>query len=138
VARLVRRINAPAAAAPPKPPDLEALEALARLRHESLEDPAQRAQWYVSLSGIVRLYIERRFGLRAPEMTTEEFIQSVQRDSPLSPAHRESLGGFLAECDLVKFARVLPEREAAERAFAAARDFVNQTRPADEGAQRAA
>jgi hypothetical protein len=128
-ARLLRRISAPPAAAPPRPPDVEALEALARLRERRLTEAEDRARWYIDLSAIVRAYIEGRFGLRAPEMTTEEFIHSVQRDSPLSPTHRELLGAFLGECDLVKFARYVPDRAAAERAYDAARAFVMETRP---------
>ncbi len=128
-ARLLQRINAPPAAAPPRPADVEALEALARLGERRLTEAEDRARWYVDLSAIVRGYIEGRFGLRAPEMTTEEFIHSVQRDSPLSPTHRELLGAFLGECDLVKFARHVPDRAAAERAFDAARAFVMETRP---------
>jgi len=128
VARFLRRINAPAAAAPPPPPDVVALEALARLRRAGLTDADERARWFVALSAIVREYIEGRFGLRAPEMTTEEFIVAVQRDSPLSPDHRQLLSQFLAECDLVKFARVVPDLHAAERAYDAARRFVNESR----------
>lgn len=128
--RLLRRISAPPAAAPPRPPDVEALEALARLRERRLTEPEDRTRWYVDLSAIVRAYIEGRFGLRAPEMTTEEFIHSVQRDSPLGAGHRELLGAFLAECDLVKFARYVPDARAAERAYECARSFVVETRPA--------
>jgi hypothetical protein len=128
-AHLLRRINAPPGAAAPRPADVEALEALARLRERRLAEAEDRARWYVDLSAIVRRYIEGRFGLRAPEMTTEEFIHSVQRDSPLSPSHRELLGAFLADCDLVKFARHVPDLAAAERAYDAARTFVMETRP---------
>ena len=128
-ARLLRRINAPPAAALRRPPDVEALEALARLRERRLTEAEDRARWYLDLSAIVRTYIEGRFGLRAPEMTTEEFVHSVQRDSPLRPAHRDLLGTFLGECDLVKFARYVPDRDAAKRAYDAARRFVLETRP---------
>ena len=100
-----------------------------RLRHRRLTEAADRAQLYVDLSAIVRTYIEGRFGLRAPEMTTEEFIYAVQRDSPLGPDHRQLLGQFLTECDLVKFARHVPELDAVERAYGAARSFVTETRP---------
>lgn len=135
-ARLLRRINAPPTTARPRPADVEALDALARLRERRLTEAEDRARWYIDLSTIVRRYIEGRFGLRAPEMTTEEFIHSVQRDSPLSPGHRELLGTFLGECDLVKFARHVPDRAAAERAYDAARSFVTETRPQPEGGER--
>ncbi len=128
--RLLRRINAPAAPPAPRPADVEALEALARLRHRRSDDPQALAVWYVAVSTVVRVYIERRFGVRAPEMTTEEFIFAAQRDARLRPQHRELLGGFLAECDLVKFARYVPDEAAAQRAYTAASTFVAETRPA--------
>ena len=139
-ARLLKRLNAQSIPAPPPPPDVVALEALARLRHRQLTEPEERAAWYVALSAIVRTYIEGRFRLRAPEMTTEEFILEVQRDSPLIPEHRQLLGEFLAECDLVKFARYLPALEEAERVYAAARRFIEESRPAqgEEESRRAA
>jgi hypothetical protein len=133
----VRRWNAPAPVVA-RPADLDALEALARLRHARLDDAAALAAWYVALSGIVRTYIERRFGIRAPEMTTEEFMVAVQRDARLLPSHRELLAGFLAGCDLVKFARHVPDAGASEGAYEAARRFVTETRPVAEEAARAA
>ncbi len=133
----VRRWNAPAPILE-LPADVEALEALARLRDRRFDDAVALAAWYVALSGVVRTYIERRFGVRAPEMTTEEFMVAVQRDSRLVPSHREQLAGFLADCDLVKFARHVPDAEAADRAYEAARRFVTETRPAAEEAARAA
>jgi hypothetical protein len=129
-ARLLRRINAPAAAPAPRPADVEALEALARLRHRRSDDPQALATWYIAVSAVVRVYIERRFGVRAPEMTTEEFIFAAQRDARLRPQHRELLGEFLAGCDLVKFARYVPDAAAADRAYTAASTFVTETRPA--------
>jgi len=127
--RLLRRINAAAAPPPPRPPDVVALEALALLRHRRLAEPEERAEWYVALSAIVRTYIEARFGLRAPEMTTEEFMHVVQHDSPLVPEHRQLLGEFLTECDLVKFARHMPALEDVERVYAAAKRFIDETCP---------
>jgi hypothetical protein len=138
--RLSRRINAPQGLPAVRPAHAVALEALERLRHRRLTGAEERAEWYVALSAIVRTYIEGRFKLRAPEMTTEEFIYAVQRDSTLSTAHRQLLGEFLAECDLVKFARHVPRLEDAERAYGAARRFVDETRPrpAPEEARHAA
>lgn len=86
-------------------------------------------EYYAELSGIVRRYLEDRFGVRAPEMTTEEFLMATARGDALRPDHRALLGEFLAESDLVKFARHRPTIEAAERALAAARRFVADTRP---------
>jgi len=106
-----------------------ALEALAKLHAARLLDAGRHEEFYVRLSAIVRTYLEARFRLRAPEMTTEEFLQAAQRDPQLTPPQRSLLGTFLAEADLVKFARYVPAADDAERAYRAAREFVQSTVP---------
>jgi hypothetical protein len=49
------------------------------------------------------------------------------RDGRLQAAHRRLLGEFLAESDLVKFARHMPAIADTERAWDAARRFVDET-----------
>lgn len=128
---LLRRLRRPraAAAAAPRPVHELALDALAALQAAGLIDAGRYEEFYVRLSAIVRAYIEARFRLRAPEMTTEEFLQAAQRRAQLGPAHRALLGQFLGEADLVKFARHHPTPGDAERAFAAGREFVRSTAP---------
>jgi hypothetical protein len=123
---------------PPRPAHEVALEALVRLRSSHLLEEGRHEDYYVRLSAIVRRYLEDRFGLRAPEMTTEEFLQVAQQSPRLPRDQRASLGRFLAEADLVKFARHVPEREEGERAYAAARQFVESTRPEAEVTRAAA
>lgn len=123
---------------PPRPGHEVALEALARLASARLLEKGMHTEYYVRLSGIVRAYLEARFQLRAPEMTTEEFLQAAQRNRLLPAEHRASLSQFLSEADLVKFARYVPANEDAERAYRAARQFVESTAEAVEGPRAAA
>jgi hypothetical protein len=60
-------------------------------------------------------------------MTTEEFLLAAARAGRLAPLHRRLLGDFLVESDLVKFARHVPSIADSERAFDAARRFVDET-----------
>lgn len=106
-----------------------ALEALQALRAEQLVEQGLHERYYVALSDIVRRYVEARFGLHAPEMTTDEFLAAAQRSRDLIAAHRSALQEFLVEADLVKFARHVPSREREERAWSAAHGFVAETRP---------
>ncbi len=115
-----------------------ALEALAALHAARLLSDGRHAEFYVRLSGIVRAYVEGRFRMRAPEMTTEEFLQAAQSNRELPAADRSRLNEFLREADLVKFARHVPTVEQGERAFEAARDFVARTAPQPEEAHAAA
>jgi hypothetical protein len=117
------------AAVAPRPAHEVALEALAKLHAARLVDAGRHEEFYVRLSSIIRAYLEARFHLRAPEMTTEEFLQVAQRDRQLSAAQRSALGAFLSEADLVKFARYVPAADDAERAYRAARDFVQTSAP---------
>jgi hypothetical protein len=118
-----RRIVQP----PARPAHEIALEALVRLRGARLLEEGRHEEFYVQLSAIVRTYLEQRFTLRAPEMTTEEFLQAAQRNRQLPVEHRGSLTQFLNEADLVKFARYVPALEDAERAYKAGRQFIEST-----------
>jgi len=128
--------------APPSPPaHVVALAALARLRARRLPEEGAFKEYYSGLTDIVRTYLEGRYRVRAPEMTTEEFLLASSRDGRLSVAHRRLLGEFLGESDLVKFARYQPSLSDSERAYGAAESFVNETvepAPQPEGERNAA
>ena len=101
---------------------------LDRLRRQGVPDAAHMDDWYVELSDIVRRYIEARFGLHAPERTTEEFLAEAGRSAALSRPHRELLSAFLERCDRVKFARYSPGVGESEEALALAQRFLDETR----------
>lgn len=84
--------------------------------------------WYVELSDIVRRYIEDRFGVRAPELTTEEFLREAQARLRLSGSQRDLLAAFLSTCDRAKFAGYRPAAQESQDAFAAADRFLDETR----------
>ncbi len=87
-------------------------------------------EFYVALSDIVRQYLERRFGLMAPERTTEEFLREARSSSVLADGHKTLLSGFLRAADMVKFALHEPSASESNDALAAARGFVDETTPA--------
>jgi hypothetical protein len=120
--------------APARPPYELALAALNRLHAQHWIEAGKLEPFYVELSAIIRRYLEDGFQLHAPEMTTEEFLSVAARDTRLVAAHRRLLAAFLAEADLVKFARHLPTLHDSEAAYAAARRFVDETRPGGGGA----
>ena len=124
-------------AVPPRPPHELALSALNRLRVQGLIEHGQFEEYYVQLSSIVRHYLEDRFHLRAPEMTTEEFLATLATDGRLIAPHRRLLAEFLSQADLVKFARHLPSLKDSEAAYDAARRFVEDTKPSQPGTNTA-
>jgi hypothetical protein len=112
---------------PPQPAHLLALQALERLRREDLIAQQRVEAYYVRLSDILRRYVEWRFGLRAPEQTTEEFLVAVLATGGLIATHRSLLSTFLQHCDLVKFARHQPSPSDMQQAWESAKGFVEQT-----------
>ena len=112
---------------PSEPAHLLALAALDRLQSDDLIALQRVEEFYVRVSGILRYYIEWRFGLRAPEQTTEEFLDAMLVAGGPIAAYRDLLSSFLKHCDLVKFARHQPATEDMHNALQRARDFVEQT-----------
>jgi hypothetical protein len=84
--------------------------------------------FYVQLSLIVRSYLEDRFALRSPELTTQEFLTEMGRSPDLARSHQRLLQSFLEEADLVKFAGLRPSDEAVAASIAAAEQFLSETR----------
>lgn len=110
-----------------RPAHALALAALEHLQQQDLIGQQRIDAFYVRLSTILRRYIELRFGLRAPEQTTEEFLASALATGGLLAIHRDLLDAFLQHCDLVKFARHRPAASAMEEAFESAKNFVEHT-----------
>jgi hypothetical protein len=75
----------------------------------------------------IRVYLEERFNLKAPERTTEEFLVELQASSHLTRDQKQSLGEFLQSCDLVKFARFEPNETSLRLLHEAALRLVDET-----------
>lgn len=106
----------------------EAVAELRVLEASGAPDVDTADAWFVRLSAIVRRYLEKRYEIRAPELTTEEFLQVALRGASLTVEHRSLLATFLECCDRVKFAAYRPEEQESLDMLAAARTFVEDTR----------
>jgi hypothetical protein len=128
---LVRR-RRPAGALPEKrrPAHEEALDALRALRDKDYIGQGMVMEFYVELSAILRWYIERRFGVHAPEQTTQEFLGEISRDGFFDLRRRTLLKEFLEHCDLVKFAKYGPTSDEIDRVFMSARTYIDETKEA--------
>jgi len=129
VAYLVRRRSRSERIEPSLPAQLWAKQELAALLAEDLIARGLAQEFFYRISGIVRGYIERRFDVSAPEMTTEEFLAAAGQDSRFDASQTASLNEFLTACDLVKYARHDPSADEATGAVRAAEAFVERTRP---------
>lgn len=105
--------------------------AYAQLREILDGDLLERGEFklfFARISDVVRYYIENRFGLHAPRLTTEEFLAAIGRDPLFREDFRSLLDEFLRHCDLVKFAEHRPRTDEAQKAIDACRAFIEATK----------
>lgn len=113
-----------------QPPFELALERLRAAR--SLMQPPTVREFSITVSDIVRSYIEERFQVMAAHRTTEEFLHDLleSTDEALT-RHRALLVGFLRHCDLAKFAGWSLSAEEMETTYESARIFCVVTGKSD-------
>ena len=114
---------------PPVPPDIAALRAIDELERSGLaaRGPEGVREHFYRLSAILRTYVEARFGIAAPDMTSEEFLEASARSSVLPAGHRDSLREFMRVSDLAKYALFSPGAAEIGSTLEAARRFVLDT-----------
>jgi hypothetical protein len=106
-----------------------ALEGLSILAQSKLLAEGRFKEYYSVLSDIVRTYIEIRFEIRAPEMTTEEFLILSRSSEKLNEGQKKFLSELLQASDMVKFAKHIPLVEQASENLRLARLFIQETHP---------
>jgi hypothetical protein len=131
VALLLRRLRRPVLT-PARPPWEIAYERLRELDARKYPEKGEFQTFYVELSNILRIYIEDRFRIHAPEQTTPEFLSEAARSGALTEAHQRRLGRFLRHCDRVKFAQYEPTVDEMEHSFTLVLKFIDETIPAEE------
>lgn len=110
---------------PPVPAHIRAKQKLA----EALALISQPKPFVIAVSDTARTYLEERFQFRAPERTTEEFLRELSATNLLMKEQKESLGNFLASCDLVKFAKYEPGEKELHELHGSAVRLVEETEP---------
>jgi hypothetical protein len=124
----IRRRKGSLAAVPKVPAHEIAFRNLEELVGENLPEKGEFKRFYQRISDILRHYIENRFGLHAPEQTTEEFLATLGTDDTLSPDQKNLLKEFLKHCDLVKFAEHQPTLDDVQRTFDSCKTFIIETK----------
>ena len=113
---------------PQKSADAIAYEQLDKLKAKDLIRQGRIKEYYSEVSDIIRHYLENRFLLKSPEMTTEEFLFYVRDYSLLISSHKALLKEFLLACDLVKFAKYAPTLVEMDAIFLSAVKVVDETK----------
>lgn len=124
-------------APPPRPPWETALEELTRIRAAHYVEKGETERYVEEVCNTVRRYLGERYrgafrGLgqaSALESTTAELLGALKSVSPRVPALDE-IEALLAEADLVKFARRVPDASDCARTDALGEQTILRTRPA--------
>jgi len=119
---------APAAVVDLRPPEQVAYEELERIAGLQLVEQGRFKEHYTLTADCLRRYAEGIYGIPAMDRTTEEFHAALRRARV--DGHQVRLfADFLAESDLVKFARYVPPVGEAREALPRARHIVDVTKP---------
>ena len=103
---------------------------LDRLLKKGLPGRGRYKDFYVELTMVVRRYVQRKYGIKAPHLTTEEFLEEFREEGR---GKGEELRKFLESADMVKFAGVEATPEMADEATDSAKGYLKSDSTAVDG-----
>ena len=112
------------------PIDIYFLEKLQNLEQKRYVDDEKYKKYYTDLSEIFRGYLEHRFDVPALESATHD-LKILLKDIQIQ---EKWLIDFLRNCDLVKFAKGEPVKEASVLFLDNIREFIkhHKTKPVEQ------
>lgn len=124
--------------APPIEPHIKALKTLEELPGRKLWQEGKIKEYHSVISDTLRIYIQERFGIGAPEMITSEIMQALRRSEIANTPNYLYLQQILLLADLVKFAKEKPLPAEHEKSLTDAINFVKGTMVINESVQPSA
>ena len=106
--------------------ELDRIETLDLIKNNKMK------AYYYLVSNCLRVYLENRYQIKAPEQTTEEFIDDVTHSDILDRESITLLNAYLTHCDLVKYAKLSPPISESQKIMTTTRKFIDKTRPVSE------
>lgn len=113
------------------PAHVVALRELDRYRSDKYWAPDRQKQFYSGITDALKKYIDSRFGVDAPEMTTAELFSALKSDSSLTPELFNELKDLFETADFVKFAKFVADDAQNSKALPLAVRFVTETYQAE-------
>lgn len=109
------------------PPHIIALRELDKYRSDKYWAPDRQKAFYSGITDTLKAYIEARFGVDAPEMTTAELFAALKDSKDITPELFDETRGLFECADFVKFAKHTATDEDNARALPTAVRFVTIT-----------
>lgn len=103
---------------------------LRNLLGRGLPGDGMEKQFYIDLSDIVKRILEAGYDIHTAEQTTSEIMDVLNARPALNPGHRDLIESFLSRCDVVKFAKYIPDRTEQDAASQDALSVLAEARKA--------
>ena len=112
---------------PVLPAHVRALESLDKIKADKIWQQERYKEFYTQLTGVLRRYINERFGINSLEMTSGEILEIIKAKVEEDSAY-ENLEQILTIADLVKFAKHTPFTDENDLSLMNSYFFINQTK----------
>ena len=124
---LRRRSSAKEAEKVREPAHITALRNLDRYRGEKFWAPDKQKSFYSGVTDTLKTYIEARFGVDAPEMTTAELFGALKSEKDITPELYTDAKELFEIADFVKFAKHSAPDDYNAKVVPVAVRFVTET-----------
>ncbi len=126
---LVRRYRSRAGGhgKPDDPPHVVALRGLDGYRDPKNWEPERQKAYFSGVTDILKAYIDARFSVDAPEMTTAELFDALKSCKGISPELLGETKDMFELADFVKFAKHTATKEESRKSLSTAVNFVTST-----------
>ena len=104
-----------------------ALRGLDKFRGEKHWAPEKQKAYYSGITDILKSYIDDRYSIDAPEMTSAELFAALKTEQSLTPELYNEMKELFETADFVKFAKLTTSPEEASKALPLAVRFVMNT-----------
>lgn len=112
---------------PSEPAHITALRKLDSYRGSQYWAPEKQKSFYSGVTDTLKNYIESRFGVDAPEMTTAEVFDALKSEGNISPELFSETKELFETADFVKFAKHFAPDEYNAKVVPTAVKFVTDT-----------
>ena len=109
------------------PPHIIALRELDKYRSDKYWAPEKQKAFYSGITDALKNYIDARFGVDAPEMTTAELFAALKSEKELTPELFGEMKDLFERADFVKFAKFVASEQENASALPSAVRFVTST-----------
>ena len=116
-----------------RPAHIVAIERLRQLEEKRLWQKGEVKKFYSEATEIIREYFEKRYGIMALELTSDEVLQRLAKFK-LEGSLMKSIESLFLNADLVKFAKYMPVSTENEAVIPQTLQIVDQSKQSEEEA----